>query len=362
MSMNVKMRISLALALGAVAVFSPLLAVAAVSESELPATTGEPLEIPGKESGVLEGGEEKAVEVGKKLEVTGALELTYGLSRGDSGHVYGPVADKAEVGITYKPNDKFDLNTVLLYEDKKFSADEAKVTWHALPDDKLDITAGKQYVPFGTFESEMVSDPITKELGETRGNAVVQASNTTGKIHTAGYAFEGKSAQTGGTGKHKSAYGLSVGYETETASVGADYLSNLAESKFFGTGNDVTNTVPAVALHGSVKRGAVTLQGEHIAAMKSFQPDDLEGAVTVAAKPAVTHLEADVDLNNDRIVAVALNNSSNAEEIGLSKENMGVTYRQPLYKDLSGGIELMRAKGYDGVQDNIFTAQLSYEF
>ena len=303
-----------------------------------------------------------AVQANDKLEVVGALEVKYGMSRGDSGHVYGPRADKAEVGVTYKPTDKFDLNVVGLYEDKKFSTDEAKVTWHAMPDEKLDVTAGKQFFPFGSFESAMVSDPITKEFGESRRNKVLQVASKNGKLQTTAYVFEGKSAQTGGTGTHKNGYGFSVGYEAEAGTVGVDYLSNLAESKHFGDTNDVASQIPAIAVHGTRKMGRVALSGEHMAAMKSFQPGDLDGAVTVAAKPSATHLEAALDLNHDRTVAVAWNGSSNAQEIDMTKENIGVTYRQPIYKDLNGGIELMRTKGYDGVNDNVLTAQLSYEF
>jgi hypothetical protein len=362
--MNINAGISLACVLGVMVLSGSVQAANAsgqVGNEEQPPVNDQ-LEIPGTEARGLEGGEEKAIEVGKKLEVVGLLEMKYGMSRGDSGHVNGPRADKAEVGVTYKPTDKFDLNAVLLYEDKKFSADEAKVTWHALPDDKLDITAGKQYVPFGSFESSMVSDPITKVLGETRRNKVIQASSTWGNLHTAAYVFDGTSPKTGGTGTHKSGYGLSVGYGTDKASGGVDYLSNLAESKLFGNTNNATNKVPALSIHGVTKIGRFSVSGEHMAAMKAFQPGDLDGMVTVAAKPSVTHLEADLDLNHDRTVAVAWNGSSNAQEIGLVKDDIGVTYRQPIYKDLNGGLELKRSKGYDGVKDNVLTAQLSYEF
>lgn len=356
--MNINKSVSLSCLLGLVALSN----AASAAETAKQTPPNEKLELPATESRGLEVGNETALKVDKKLEVVGALEMKYGMSRGDSGHVNGPRADKAEVGVTYKPTDKFDLNAVGLYEDKKFSADEVKATWHALPDAKLDVTVGKQFFPFGSFESAMVSDPITKEFGESRRNKVLQVASKRGNLQTTGYVFEGKSAQTGGTGTHKNGYGFSVGYEAEVGTVGVDYLSNLAESKHFGTANDVASQVPAIALHGTRKMGQVALSGEYMTAMKSFQPGDLEGTVTVAAKPSATHVEAALDLKKDRTVAAAWNSSSNAQEIGMTKENIGVTYRQPIYKDLNGGIELMRAKGYDGVNDNIFTAQLTYEF
>ncbi|WMP18744.1 LbtU family siderophore porin [Thiothrix lacustris] len=357
--MNMNKHVSLVCVLGLVALSNTVLAAETAPQ---PSPAKEGLELPGTESRGLEVGNETALEPSKKLEIVGAVELKYGMSRGDSGHVNGPIADKAELGITYKPTDKFDLNVVGLYEDKKLSTDEVKVTWHAMPDDKLDVTAGKQYFPFGSFESAMVSDPITKEFGESRRNKVLQVASKRRNLQTTGYVFEGKSAQTGGTGTHKNGYGFSVGYEAEAGTVGVDYLSNLAESKHYGDINDVANQIPAIAVHGTRKVGRMALSGESMAALKAFQPGDLGGAVTVAAKPTATHLEAALDLHNDRTVAVAWNGTSNAQEIDMKKENVGVTYRQPIYKDLTGGIELMRAKGYDGTSDNIFTAQLSYEF
>jgi hypothetical protein len=296
-----------------------------------------------------------------KTEISGVIELEYGVSRGDSGNATGPLATKAELEATFKPTDKVDVHGLLLYEDKVLSIDQADVTWHALPDDKLEVIAGKQYLPFGAFESAMISGPMTKDLGEASQDKVLQATSKLGNIQTKGYVFDGTSPKTGGTGTNSTGYGLSAGYATETASVGVDYLSNLVESKYFET-NDVASTVPAVALHGSTKAGRVTLIGEYVAATTALQAGDLDGAITVAAKPAAIQLEADVDLNNDRTVALAWNGSSNAEEIGLAKDTLGVTYSQPLFKGFNGALELMQTKGYDGAQDKALTAQLAYEF
>jgi hypothetical protein len=230
-----------------------------------------------------------------------------------------------------------------------------------LPDEKLDMTVGRQYLPFGAFEKAMISSPLTKDLAEASQDKVLLASHKQGNFQTKGYVFAGTSPNTGGTGKHDAGYGLSVGYETDAATLGVDYLSNLAETNHFET-NDVASEIPAIAVHGLTKIGRVTLIGEHIAAAKAFQPGDLDGAVTVAAKPATSQLEADVDLNNDRTVALAWSSSSNAAEIDLAKEALGITYSQPLYKSLAGAVELMRSKSYDGANDNALTAQLSYEF
>jgi len=54
----------------------------------------------------------------------------------------------------------------------------------------LFLQAGKLYVPFGNFESHMISDPLTLELGETRETAAVLGVEYKG-FHLSTYAFNG---------------------------------------------------------------------------------------------------------------------------------------------------------------------------
>jgi len=35
------------------------------------------------------------------------------------------------------------------------------------------LTAGQLYVPFGAFETGLISDPLTLEIGETRESTVL---------------------------------------------------------------------------------------------------------------------------------------------------------------------------------------------
>jgi hypothetical protein len=79
-------------------------------------------------AGVTLSGSVWALEVGDPAEVSGVVELEYGVSRGDSGRKYGPLATKIEVGVEYKPTDKVDLHSLLLYEDQQLSVDEADIT------------------------------------------------------------------------------------------------------------------------------------------------------------------------------------------------------------------------------------------
>lgn len=280
-----------------------------------------------------------AVEINEHLEVSGTLDVEYGVVRGDVEHEQGSYVAMALLGATVRPNDKLDMTANWIYEENINSVatpaevDEAYATWHAKEDGQLDVSFGKQYLPFGDFGTAMVSDPLTLELGETRHDRVLQASGKHGNVSMAGYAFKGET---------ENGYGGSLSYGTEQASAGVDYLSRFLDAD-----------VPALALHGTTGSGKVTLHGEHLTATQ---------AVEDGAKPAATRLEADIDLNRDRTLAVAWNATHEAEALELPEKAYGITYRQPLYKALSGGLELMQAKHYNGDKANILNAQLLYDF
>lgn len=315
----------------------------------------------------------QAVEVSDQLEVFGTIEVEYSDRRGDSPAESGSALATGALGTTLKPNAHFDITTSFLYEEDPnavatpLEVDESYVTWHALPQERLDLSAGKKYLPFGKFSTAMVSDPLTLELGETRSDAVLQARTQRGNLTTHGWVFDGKSTKTGGASQHNGGYGAGIAYTTDKAAIGADYLSNLAESANFDGKRNVNQRIPALAVHGSVKVGErVTLLGEHLTALKRFQVGDVEedgnGGLTAPAKPAATHLEANLDLKRDRTLAVAWNNTRDAAELGLPKTAYGVAYRQPIYGDLQGALEWQRAKDYANARDNTLTLQLSYEF
>ena len=308
-----------------------------------------------------------AAEVSNQLEINGSLEAAYSASSGDSPHDYGTAFSKGKLETILKPTEQFNVNTSFLYEEDLHNVktpvglDEANATTHLLADNKLNLTAGRKYLKFGTFESKMVSDPLPLELGETRRNAVLEASSKQGNITATGYAFGGTAPKLDAEGKYKNGYGFSVGYVAEKAGIGADFMSNLAESNHFDN-KALDKKIPAMSLHGNAQLANITLRAEHLAATKAFQPGDLGGGISTSAKPSATQLESDLDLQKDRTIALAWDKTSNAAEIDLPKQNLGAAYQQPIYKNLKGGVEVMQTKDYEGAKDKVLNVKLAYEF
>ncbi|MEN9424325.1 MAG: hypothetical protein RL122_1708 [Pseudomonadota bacterium] len=323
-----------------------------------------------------------AVNINEQMEITGGVQLIYGTrdSEVEDGagnisneKVDGFAAQAVTLGAVYKPNEHVDATISALYEEEIDGVvtdpeiDQAFVTWHARPDDKLDISAGNQYLPFGKYETAMVHDPLTLDLGEGWRDKTLTATSKQSNLTATGFAFAAEATQTADGSKHDQGYGIGISYDTETAHAGVDYINNLGESGGFADVNNSTDVVPGVAVHGSAKLGRVTVLGEHIMATKSFQTGDLAdadgGSLTAAAKPSATHIEADIDLNNDRTLAMSWNKTKDADtQLDLAEKSYGITYRQPIMKGIEGAVELMQATDYDDLKSKSVTAQIAYEF
>jgi hypothetical protein len=248
----------------------------------------------------------------------------------------------AELGVNNKLNDKLDGHLLFLYEQSEHNdnirVDEATVTFH--PSEGLDVTAGRMYVPFGKFDSNMVSDPLTLELAETQEEAV-QLGMSSGKVSGSAYVF--KDDEDGG--KKIDDYGANFGYATENLSAGVSYISDVNDKAAAGVG-----------LHASAKIGKASVIAEHIAMDKITLEDD------ATVKPDATNLEVSFDLRNDRIVALAYQQTKDAESLALPETATGIAYRMPVFEKASLAAEYMYNKGYDGAKENVVTVQVAYKF
>lgn len=312
-----------------------------------------------------------AAKLNDNLDAFGEIALIYGKRDSDSATVDGFAVKTVNLGAVYKPHETFDATVSALHEEDLDEVvtdpeiDQAFVTWHALPDAKLDVSLGKQYLPFGKFETTMVHDPLTLELGEGWREQTLVVSSKRAHWTTHGFAFAPEATKPDGS-KHNSGYGVGINYATENAGIGAEYVSNLTEMGGFAEVNHAAKAIPGIVIHGNLKLGRVTLLGEHVAATKAFQAGDLasaENSLEGAAKPRATHLEADLDLNHDRILAMAWNQTQDAgAQLELPKQAYGVTYSQPLAKSLTAALEVLEAKDYAEQKAQSLTAQLAWGF
>lgn len=274
--------------------------------------------------------------------LSGLVEVEAGFVSSDETDSSDLTVSTVELGVDNKMNDKLDGHLLFLYEqgenDDNISVDEATLTFK--PREGLDISAGRMYVPFGKFDSNMVSDPLTLELAETQEEAL-QVGVGSGNVSGSAYVFK----DDADGGDKIDDYGANLDYATETVGAGVSYLSDVNDKAASGVG-----------VYASGRVGKVGLIAEHIKVDEITLEDDS------TAKPSATNLEASLDLGNDRTVALAYQQTEEAETLELPETATGVAYRMPVFEKASFAAEYMNNEGYDGTKEDVVTLQVAYEF
>jgi len=188
------------------------------------------------------------------------------------------VADEVGVAIEAQVHKLVKAQIAFLYEEGgDLEIDEAFVT---LGNSDVYLAVGQLYVPFGNFESHMISDPLTLELGEAREKAA-QVGFEKGGVYGAIYAFNGA---TGSEDKIDH-YGANIGFAQETKrfsyDLGVSYISDIADSDGLSDtlGENATSPdydyVGGLGAHFLFNIGPVSLIGEYVTALDGFNVDHL---------------------------------------------------------------------------------------
>ena len=242
-----------------------------------------------------------------------------------------------ELGVDHKVNDKVDGHLLFLYEDpeagedEKIVVDEAFIAIH--PNDTTDIVLGRQYAPFGSYESNMVSDPLPLEVGETQMDAALLSKAFTENLSGSAYVYKG-------TGNKVDDGGISLDYGSDNFNAGIAYISDANESNRSAAGVYANGTV-----------GRTTLIAEHVQLEKE-----------AGAKPTATQLEIGFDLGNDKVIALTAQHTDEAQVLDLAKKAYGIAYSMPIYQNTRFAAEYMKSEDYAGADNDAVTLQVAYEF
>ncbi len=162
-------------------------------------------------------------------------------------------------------------------EDEKVIFEEAFITLGATDNIPYYLQAGKFYMPFGSFETNMVSDPFTQDMGEILDEgalAGIAISGFSGSV----YLFNGESDEVE-EDDTLACFGASMGYVMETdnfaLTMGADWINNLLESgtlrDMVADNGELKDYVAGYAFHAILNAGPFAVMGEYIGAN-----DDIE--------------------------------------------------------------------------------------
>jgi|GEM_PF-120669 len=249
----------------------------------------------------------------ERVEISGLIEVEgYASSRGSGDHRDSSDITLAtvELGIDAQINEWVSGHLLFLYEEddtEDVTVDEGTITFGNTERFPLYLTVGKMYVPFGNFESNMIQDPLTLELGETRESAAQIGFESAG-FYGSVYVFNGDIGETNDNNKVDN-YGANIGFAFEqdqlSFDVGVDYINNITDSDGltdalsnvageindnapagaiaagFAQPNDETDDyVAGFAVHLIMNMGPLQLIGEYVGAVEEYAlQNEIWGAI-----------------------------------------------------------------------------------
>lgn len=306
-----------------------------------------------------------AAPITDQIELTGTIEVEAGFASTDDEDTDDISLATMELGADITLDKGISGHFLYAWDEEaeEFEVDEAFITWEK---DAFSVIAGKQYVPFGTFETYMISDPLTLDLAETRDTAVTAAFETAG-FSVAGYVFNG-SADEADEDDRSNTFGASAGYGMETESfsfsAGVDWINHLTESgglqdALEESGSDLDESTSGVAAHVIVKTGPVCLIGEYVTAtdkIKLTTGDELE---EISAWAVEVGFETEI---NEKGAFVAAGVQGSDEAAGMLAEDR---YIVACGMDITDGAGIKAEYAHEETGDDdadMFTVQLGLEF
>jgi hypothetical protein len=298
------------------------------------------------------------------VELAGLIEVEASSVSAEEGEDSSDInVATVELGIISQVNDWVGAEILLLYEEDSdnngdLNIDTALITL-ADPAGNWFLKAGRSTLPFGVYATQMISDPITLELGETDDTAVEFGYHRRG-LSASLFVFQGDQSDK------VDSVGAQLGFGAEVDGLVYDinlgYLNNLAESNLIVDGAWVTDNdkIPAWTLSAVMTRGGWTLIGEYLSATGEFvdaggeQPSafNLEAAYgfEVVSKPASLALgyQASDDAANDNW--------------GLPEKRLVGSFSMELLAGTRLGVEYRRDQDYASANTDTLTGQLAVEF
>jgi hypothetical protein len=330
-----------------------------------------------------EGGEgEQSKRWFDRITFSGLVEVEAGFVHGFGGVKESDVVlATVELGFDAEISDWVNAHVLLLHEDddtEPIEVDEAIITIGNTEKKPVYFAGGRMYVPFGTFETNLISDPLTLEIGETR-EAALQVGFELKGFYGSLYAFNGdtKEAKTGPDDEIEG-FGINFGYasanEDRSLDVGVEYINTLGDSDVIQDAlpapDSLADFVPGVGAHVIFHTGPWTFIGEYIAASDSFTAAELPFGAA-GAEPKASNLEGGYTFDlagRESTVAFAYQTTDEALALELPETRALVGLSVGIMDNTTLSFEWAHDEDYDvsdggtGDDADIITVQLAVEF
>lgn len=218
---------------------------------------------------------------------------------------------------------------------------------------------GRQYLPFGRFDSGMISDPLTLELGETHTTAALLAFTGERWSTTVG-AFEGSvDDDDDGIDSWVAAVEANpfAGF-----TVGASWISDLAESDagLVQEEGRYRNEVAGWSAFAALQHGDFGVSAEYLAAVERFRQEVVEaGEDLTGRRPQAWNLELTWQ-PVEKIQLAGRYEEAHGYQSDVRRYGATVSYGLCDYALLA--VEYLHADAKDEEPEHTLTAQLAVEF
>lgn len=338
----------------------------------------------GPAAAVAEGDGSLLQMINDHVELSGLIEVEASKARDYADEDTSDVTlATVEIGLDARLSEWSSAHLLLLYEEGEENdhllVDEGTIVLGNTEKFPLYLTAGKMYLPFGFYETYLVSDPLTLELGEINDSALLLGFEASG-FYGSLYAFNGHINEVGEEDEIDT-WGASLGYGYEGDGfgfdVGMDWISNIGDTDGLGgyleddIGIDVVDDyVDGFAAHAFFNVGPFGLIGEYVTALDEFEPAEI-AFDNDGAEPEALVFETTYTMelfNRETVFALGYQTTDEAMDLGLPEVRYLGAVSFALFDHTTLAFEYLHDEDYDrdeggtGEDGNAATMQLAVEF
>lgn len=290
------------------------------------------------------------------------------------------------LALDYDPNEANDGSRIFM--------NRAFITIGNLVRSPFYATIGQIYVPFGRYNSAMVTTPSTQALARTRVRSLEAGIQQVGSnaFHAELYTYQGLTSTVGSSNTNNQ-WGGDAGYIFKigkvSGEIGSGYISNLGDSQgmnatvYLNTQIQQHN-VPALDGYASLAFSRLVLIGEYIAAIDQFNLNEANYS-NQGAQPTALHTEIDVTFNTGSkpsSIGVGYDNTTQAVAVDLPQNSYEIFYNVNVFRNTNFALEYRHDINYGtgsattigtnptptnlvnnlGKDDNIISAQFDLYF
>ncbi|RDH92416.1 MAG: hypothetical protein DIZ77_00775 [endosymbiont of Seepiophila jonesi] len=316
----------------------------------------------------------------KNITLSGLVEVEAGYSVGPDGSQSDISLSTVELGMDAQVAPWVNAHVLILYEEDGSDSpevDEGIVTLQNQDVSPFSLAVGRMTLPFGNYESAMVSDPLTQEIGEIRETAL-QAGYHSGGFYSSAFIFDGET-KTGGS-KSMDQYGFNLGLAQDEEGavfgydIGLSWINNLADSNnlqdAIADPLNLTGKISGYSVHALATTGRFTVIGEYLAASSAFNSADLAFNGT-GAKPVAFNVEANYFFSladKEAIFAIAWQGTQETLALALPESRYLATLSVGIYENTVLSFEYAHDEDYaaseggSGETTDTITVQLAVVF